>query len=626
VASPLTADLALALLAAGGAELGGAVVHAPGAEEAERWLAALRATRRQQRPHTPWRVVPASVTPDRLDGAVDVAATLAAGRTVGTPGLIAEAAGGVLVLPRPVSATLDTLARIAAALDDDGPTPEARAVVVAVVTGDDERESLPAVLGDRLALHVALPAAYEPDAWIPDAGVPNDDPCASGTAASHDVRDTAGALWQVADALGVGSPRAVLHALRTARALAGLAGRASPTPHDVADAVRLTLAPRATRLPADAPEPPHDSADAPAPSVARDEDDPPPPASAADTADAERAQDPETSGGADTADAPDHEAPDHDAPAPDVRELLIAAARTALPPGLLTAGPQPNAQAAAAARTAADGRRAAGARRPDERRGRLVGVRPAAPRGGRRLALVETLRAAVPWQRVRGRLPDGPLAVRAGDLRVERRQRPAGTTTIVLVDASGSAALGRLAEAKGAVELLLAESYARRDRVALVAFRGTRADVLLPPTRALARARRAVGGLPAGGGTPLAAALVTAAELAGAARREGARPAVVLLTDGRANVALDGTPGRARARDEAHGAARALAAVLARAGGLAIVVDTAARAGMVGDADAAQLARALGGRYVALPHVDARALHARVRAALGEGHAAGAPA
>jgi magnesium chelatase subunit D len=271
------------------------------------------------------------------------------------------------------------------------------------------------------------------------------------------------------------------------------------------------------------------------------------------------------------------------------------------------------------------GRGAALARRGDERRGRLVGVRAEVPRGGPRLALVDTLRAAAPWQPTRGHRAGDPLVLRVGDLRVERRRRPAGTTTIVVVDASGSAALGRLAEAKGAVELLLAESYARRDRVALLAFRGTTADVLLPPTRALARARRAVGGLPAGGGTPLAAALVCAAGLASTARREGARPAVVLLTDGRANVALDGTPGRARAGEDARTTARALAAALACAGGLAVVVDTSARAGRgPGDAsDARRLADALGARYVALPHVDARGLHAHVRQALDDAGADG---
>jgi magnesium chelatase subunit D len=304
----------------------------------------------------------------------------------------------------------------------------------------------------------------------------------------------------------------------------------------------------------------------------------------------------------------------------------VAAARTALPADLLAGTRLPGARAAGA-RAAAAGRKGA-ARRGDDRRGRLTGVRADLPRGGRRLALIDTLRAAVPWQRVRGHTPGAPLALRAGDLRVERRRQPTGTTTVVVVDASGSAALGRLGEAKGAVELLLAESYARRDRVALVAFRGTTADVLLPPTRALARARRAVTALPAGGGTPLAAALVAAAGLSGDARREGARPAVVLLTDGRANVALDGTTGRGRALAEAHAAARSLATTLAGAGGLAVVVDTGARAARGGHAgagaaagagqEARDLARALGARYVALPHLDARGLHARVRAALDD--------
>jgi magnesium chelatase subunit D len=237
---------------------------------------------------------------------------------------------------------------------------------------------------------------------------------------------------------------------------------------------------------------------------------------------------------------------------------------------------------------------------------------------------VETLRAAAPWQRVRARdraaestgVDVRGVDVRGDDLRVQRRMRRVGTTTLFVVDASGSAALGRLAEAKGAVELLLAESYVRRDRVAVIAFRGPRAELLLPPTRALTRARRALAGLPAGGGTPLASGLTAACACVDQVRRDGGRAAVVLLTDGRANVALDGTPGRARARVDAHAAARALGA----RGALVVMVDTSPR----GDPEARALAAALDARYVALPVVTARALHARVRALVDEVPAADA--
>ena len=114
------------------------------------------------------------------------------------------------------------------------------------------------------------------------------------------------------------------------------------------------------------------------------------------------------------------------------------------------------------------------------------------------------------------------------------------TTTIFVVDASGSAALHRLAEAKGAVELLLADCYIRRDQVALIAFRGSAAELLLPPTRSLARAKRSLAGLPGGGGTPLAAGLDAAFALSDSIRRKGQTPTVIVLTDGRANIARDG--------------------------------------------------------------------------------------
>ncbi|MGL1479687.1 hypothetical protein ACSTI8_00115, partial [Vibrio parahaemolyticus] len=87
-------------------------------------------------------------------------------------------------------------------------------------------------------------------------------------------------------------------------------------------------------------------------------------------------------------------------------------------------------------------------------------------------------------QRLRGAAPgDKRVRVRRDDLRIRRFENRAEATTIFAVDASGSAALTRLAEAKGAVELLLSEAYVKREQVALIAFRGTEAALLLPPTR-----------------------------------------------------------------------------------------------------------------------------------------------
>jgi magnesium chelatase subunit D len=196
--------------------------------------------------------------------------------------------------------------------------------------------------------------------------------------------------------------------------------------------------------------------------------------------------------------------------------------------------------------------------------------------------------------------------VRRDDFRVRRLVERRGTTTIFAVDASGSAALHRLAETKGAVELMLAESYARRDRVSVVAFRGAGAQVLLPPTRALARAKRALGALAGGGGTPLAAGIDAACGLALAARREGSRAVVVFLTDARANVARDGGGGRARAEADAVDAARRLRA----SGCAALLVDTSPR----GEPFARRLALELGGRYEPLPYPESHAVSGLARA------------
>jgi magnesium chelatase subunit D len=199
------------------------------------------------------------------------------------------------------------------------------------------------------------------------------------------------------------------------------------------------------------------------------------------------------------------------------------------------------------------------------------------------------------------------IEVRASDFRVARVQERAETTTIFAVDASGSSALNRLAEAKGAVELLLADCYVRRDKVAVIGFRGRSAQVLLAPTRSLVRAKRGLSGLPGGGGTPLAAGISAAAELADTIRRRGGTPVIVVLTDGRGNVALDGTGGRARADTDARQSARRLRA----SGHTALLIDTSP----LPQTSARELAAEMGAAYLPLPRADATSMSRSVQAA-----------
>ena len=193
------------------------------------------------------------------------------------------------------------------------------------------------------------------------------------------------------------------------------------------------------------------------------------------------------------------------------------------------------------------------------------------------------------------------------DFRVVRYRERSESTTIFVVDASGSAALNRLAEAKGAVELLLADCYIRRDQVALVAFRNDTAEILLPPTRSLVRAKRNLAALPGGGGTPLVSAIETAAALADSIKRRGGTPAIVFLTDGRGNIARDGSRGREAASDDLPSAA----AMFRECGVDGMVIDTSPRPG----SSAETLAGLLRLTYLPLPHADARQLRDAVRVA-----------
>ncbi|MGA9995131.1 MAG: VWA domain-containing protein, partial [Pyrinomonadaceae bacterium] len=183
-------------------------------------------------------------------------------------------------------------------------------------------------------------------------------------------------------------------------------------------------------------------------------------------------------------------------------------------------------------------------------------------------------------------------------LRYKLFKRREGTLFIFAVDASGSMALSRIALAKGALTRLLRQSYLKRDRVALISFRGDGAEVLMSPGRSVTRARRLLDSLAVGGATPLGASLIAALEIGKRAARQGAGKIVTLVfTDGRANVLLQtkeamDRPSRQKLieRELEH-----LGALFRSSGIELVVVDTQNR--FTSNGEARTLARLTGGRY-----------------------------
>jgi magnesium chelatase subunit D len=560
--------------------IGGVLVRSRAGPARERWMAMLRAAFPRS---GPLKHLPLHIADGRLLGGLDLNATLLAGRPVAERGLLAEADGGVLILAMAERLSSATTVHITAAIDSRETIVErdglslrmpARFGVIALDEGLDD-EFAPGSLADRLGFHIDLNEVpiREADEFAMDR---------AAISAAHErlsaLRTNAEqveAMCAAAATLGIISLRAPILALRAACASAALSGHHAVDPDDIALAARLVLAPRALLFPQEQapgqPEPPQEEQ--------------PPPESSSDGNN-------------------DKDNPDTDRT---LDEVILAAVQAALPPDVLAA------LRGSSMRSRGRSQGKAGALQKSNKRGRPAGVSRGELRAGAKLNVIETLRAAAPWQPLRrreaaasGELSRPRILIRKDDFRISRFKQRTETTTIFVVDASGSAALHRLAEAKGAVELLLADCYIRRDQVALIAFRGSAAELLLPPTRSLARAKRSLSGLPGGGGTPLAAGLDAAFALSDSIRRKGQTPTVVVLTDGRANIARDGGQGRPRAEEDAISAARQLRA----AGITAVLVDTSPRPGISGET----LAREMGAHYLPLPHADATTLSKAVLA------------
>ena len=255
-------------------------------------------------------------------------------------------------------------------------------------------------------------------------------------------------------------------------------------------------------------------------------------------------------------------------------------------------------------------RRASGRRNvtiTDSNAGRYV--RSKMPEGkASSLALDATLRAAAPHQNSR-RASSGSqnrVLIEPWDIRDKVRESMSGSLVLFVVDASGSmGAQRRMVAVKGAIMSLLLDAYQRRDRVGLISFRGTRAELLLPPTNSVDLAKIHLQDMPTGGRTPLSAGLFKALEIIETERIKDrdVLPLLVLLSDGRGNVAL----GHDSPLDEAY----AGAGIIGEEKIPSVVVDTESgflKLGMV-----QPVAEAMGAQYLKLEDLRADNLAEAVR-------------
>ncbi|OWS70997.1 hypothetical protein CBI31_01795 [Polynucleobacter campilacus] len=581
--------------------LGGVIVRARSGPVRDRWLAYLNTIAQLGGMRLPLRKMPLGISDENLIGGIDLDQTLRTGKAVLRQGLLAQCDQQLLLMPMAERVEVGAVAKVVSALDNgfisierDGQSRriESHFGVVALDEGIEDDEHPNEKIRQRVAFLLNLDILGWRD--LPET----DDDFVPDSQSLQDARenfsnvtvseDSLNALVGVAEQLGVISIRALNLAINTAKCLAAFDAEDEVSSLHLQRAIALVLSPRATRMPQSAPpeeeELPSESEEQP-----ENEQDPVDQEQEDDKEEQENQEDQE-----------DQE-PESNAETPQALEdEILEAAQAAIPADLLAR----LADLADLKSPKGMGGKT-GAVKVGRMRGRPLGNMPGMPEGGKTLSIIDTLRAAVPWQRVRraemlaaGKtIPLGKIMIRKEDFRIKRYQERTQTLTMFIVDASGSSAMHRLAEAKGAVELLLAECYIRRDQVAVMSFRGSTAELILAPTRSLVKAKRALSGLPGGGGTPLSRAIDESFEVASASMRKGLSPALVFLTDGRANIAKDGSPGRPKAMEDAQQSARAAAYYSFKS----LWIDTSPQARDEGKA----MAALLGSMYLPLPNAGA---------------------
>ncbi|MGV9289665.1 putative cobaltochelatase [Streptomyces sp. NPDC003719] len=570
--------------------------------------------------------LPVGASEDRLVGALDIERALSEGVKAFEPGLLADAHRGILYVDEVnllhdhlVDLLLDAAAMGASYVEREGVSVRHASKFLLVGTMNPEEGELRPQLLDRFGLTVEVAASREPDLRVEVVRrrlAYDDDPAGfaarwAGEEAAVRQRIVAarellpsvrlgdGALRQIAAtcaAFEVDGMRADIVMARTATALAAWAGRTDVLAEDVRQAALLALPHRRRRNPFDAPGLDEDKLDQTLEEFGGqdqgDGDDDPDDPGPGGGPGGQPEPDDAPGGDGDTAARPEAgEGGEGGEPQPSsggageqspVRAAEPFRARVLSVPGL--------------------GEGAAGRRsRARTEHGRTTGARR--PRGAlTKLHLAATVQAAAPHQRARGRSGPG-LVVRRDDLRQAAREGREGNLVLFVVDASGSmAARQRMGAVKGAVLSLLLDAYQRRDKVGLVTFRGSAADVALPPTSSVDAAAARLESLPTGGRTPLAAGLLKAHEVLRVERlRDPARRAlVVVVTDGRAT----GGP-------EPVALASRAARLFAAEGVASVVVDC--ESGPVRLGLAGRLAGDLGGTAVTLDELRADSIAGLVK-------------